>query len=144
MHSTWQWEPGLSPSDGPAPAGVPLDHELPVPGQPDDMARVVYDSRMDADLSSATRSSTVANLLVLRSADLGVELEFFGSTVVGQVVPASTAQVELIRHGRSRPWIVATDAVGGFVFEGRTGPFRIKARTGAGTTLQTEWLPIAN
>jgi hypothetical protein len=144
MHSTWQREPGLSTSGGPAAAETPPESEMPLPGQPDDMARVVYDSRVDADLSSATRSSTVAHMLVLRSADLGVELEFFGSTVVGQVVPASAAQVELVGRGRPKARIETTDAVGGFVFEGRTGPFRIRARTSAGKTLHTDWLPIAN
>jgi hypothetical protein len=143
MHSTSQGERGLSTSEGAAAAGAPPESKIPLPGRPDDMALVVYDSRVDADLSSATRSSTVAHMLVLRSAELGVELEFFGSTVVGQVVPASSAHVELVGRGRPRGRIAATDAVGGFVFEGRTGPCRIKARTSSGKTLQTEWLPIA-
>jgi hypothetical protein len=144
MHSTWRREPGPSRSDCAAAPGAPPERDLPLSGRPDDMALVVYDSRADADLSSATRSCTVAHMLVLRSAELGVELEFFGSTVVGQVVPPSSAQVELVGRGRPRARIAATDAVGGFVFEGRTGPFRIKARTNNGKTLQTEWLPIAN
>jgi len=108
-----------------------------------DLARTLYDSLLDPDLSSATRSSTVTHLLVLGAADLSVELECFGSTVVGQLVPPAPAQVELIGAGRSGDRTTETDAVGGFVFDQRSGPFRLRARTRSGRTLQTQWLPVA-
>jgi hypothetical protein len=109
----------------------------------EDMARTVYDSRLDPDLASATRSSTATHLLVLRSSELCIELECFGSTVVGQLVPPSSAQVELIGTGGPGSRTAETDPVGGFVFDQRTGPFRLRARTGTGRTLETQWLPMA-
>ena len=109
----------------------------------DDLARTVYDSRLDPDLASATRSSTATRLLVLRSPEIGVELECFGSTVVGQLVPPMPARVELIGSGPGAVRTTETDALGGFVLDRRTGPFRLRARTAGGTTLQTHWLPAA-
>lgn len=109
--------------------------------EPADLARTRYDSRQDPDLPSATRSSTVTHMLVLESADLCLELECFGSTVVGQVVPPAPTRVELICPGRAGGPALETDAAGAFVFDRRRGPFRLKARTRTGATLQTHWLP---
>lgn len=112
-------------------------------GARDDAARIVYDSRLDPDLASATRSSTGTRILVLRSGDLSVELECFGSTVVGQVVPPAAAVVELVGQGRPATQSTETDAAGGFLFGQRVGPFRLRARTRGGRTLRTDWLPVA-
>jgi hypothetical protein len=131
----------MRPTEQPDPTDLPSEEAGPRAGVADDMARTLYDSRLDPDLSSATRSSTVTQLLVLGAADLSVELECFGSTVVGQVVPPARARIELTGRGRSANRALETDAVGGFVFDQGRGPFRLRARTGNGRTLQTQWLP---
>jgi hypothetical protein len=114
------------------------------PPAADDRATVIYDSRLDEALVSATRSSSSALTLVLRSSGLGVELGCVGSTVVGQVTPPGPAEVELLSRDRRRQMHAITDAVGGFVFEMVSGPFRLHARTPDGGRLATDWMSTAS
>jgi len=110
----------------------------------ENLAVVVYDSRLDRDIVSATRSSAPALMLVMRTPDLAVELGCVGSSLVGQVIPPNPACVELLGSDRrGRVEAATTDGAGGFVFDVVKGLFRLRARTADGVALSTGWLSTA-
>ena len=105
-----------------------------------DLAQLVYDSQADhgAEVRGETREIT------FRAPGIEVEVMVTADqqrTLLGQIVPAQTADIEL-RHGGDRDRAQA-DTLGRFRFERvASGPVKLTVVTPTGTRVQTEGLVI--
>jgi len=110
----------------------------------EELARLVYDSALDAELAIGVRGGT-ARLLTFEAGPVTIELEASEERgrleIVGQLVPAAETDVE-VRHadgsvaGRS-------DELGRFRLAGiPAGPVSIRVRIPAAGWVATEWVTL--
>lgn len=108
---------------------------------------------LDAELAELVHDSTAPGVTAVRGATRevtfrapGVEIEVMvlserHRSLVGQVVPAQQATVELRNRDSTAP--TTTDALGRFRFERvPAGPIKLMVRTDSGAQVQTEGLVI--
>lgn len=107
-----------------------------------ELAELVFDS--DTAALSGVRGGDAARQITFQAPGLEIEVEVVSErvrTVLGQLVPAQQADVEL-RHG-DRTASATTDVLGRFTFEGiAPGPVKLTVVTASGTRVQTEGLTI--
>lgn len=111
-----------------------------------ELAQLTYDSTDSArrsDLAAATRSEPASiRALTFTSAAMTIELEVTEDSVLGQVVPAQPATIELQRQAGPEPAIVA-DEIGCFSIQPiPRGPFRLRCRAAAGIDVLTSWITL--
>ena len=109
----------------------------------DEPAALVYDSNLDTYLFAAVRAGAPAQRqLTFEAGGLALELEISGAGhLVGQVVPAQTALVELRHRGGTTP--VETDDLGYFQLGSLPeGPvsFRYLPKGSAARAVATGWI----
>jgi hypothetical protein len=113
-----------------------------------ELAQLTYDSDSDRDqgrdrdLVAAVRSEAASiRALTFTSAQLSIELEVAGSSLVGQVIPprAGTLEVHTTAGVTSSP----VDEIGYFaVTPIPASPFRLRCRTEDGTDVLTGWITL--
>ena len=67
-----------------------------------------------------------------------IEVELTGGRLVGQLLPAGPAEIE-IRTARETTGVTA-DALGRFTAEPGTGPFSLRCRLAPDHTVVTDWI----
>lgn len=108
-----------------------------------ELAELVYDS-VTEEAPLAVRAADVARQVTFRAPGLEIEVEVVSERtriVIGQLVPAQSASVEL-RHGETVRTADA-DALGRFSFDQvPPGAIKLTVATASGATVQTEGLTI--
>jgi hypothetical protein len=111
----------------------------------DELAALVYDSMIDDGLLASVRSGgRTARQLSFEARDLVLEMEMSGARyLVGQVVPAQAAVVELRHRGGTTP--VETDELGCFhipVVPDGPVSFRCWLASSAAHPVATSWITL--
>lgn len=107
-----------------------------------ELAELVYDSAADRE-PAGVRGGDQPRLLTFRTDRLSIEVELAGAgggpaELVGQLIPAQPAEVELQQAGQQLP--VSTDQLGRFtVTPPASGPLRLHCRPPAGRPVVTDW-----
>jgi len=108
----------------------------------DELASLSYDSLLDSGLAAAVRSSAAtARMVSFEASGRCVELELTTEALVGQLLPAGAASVDV----RTRDGVatVATDDLGRFELRPPpVGPVSLRIRTAGDATLVTEWILV--
>jgi hypothetical protein len=108
-----------------------------------ELAQLTYDSTQAPDPAAVTRTDAASiRALTFTSARLTIELEVRGGSLLGQLVPAQAATVEL--HTRAGPdAVIPSDEIGCFSIQPvPRGPFRLRCRAGAGIDVLTGWIKL--
>ena len=107
-----------------------------------ELARLTYDSSRDRDAVAMVRSEAASiRALTFTSAQLSIELEVTGGSLVGQIIPprAGTLEVHTTAGVASSP----VDEIGCFaVTPIPNSPFRLRCRTEDGTDVLTGWITL--
>ena len=107
-----------------------------------ELARLTYDSSRDRDAVAMVRSEAASiRALTFTSAQLSIELEVTGGSLVGQIIPprAGTLEVHTTAGVASSP----VDEIGCFaVTPIPSSPFRLRCRTEDGTDVLTGWITL--
>jgi hypothetical protein len=108
-----------------------------------ELARLTYDSTLDAELALAIRSEAASiRALTFTSAHLSIELEVAGDSVLGQIIPAQTATIRVQPRTDPETEVVA-DEIGCFSIRPiPAGPFRLHCRAAAGLDVVTGWITM--
>ncbi|MBW3603311.1 MAG: hypothetical protein KY460_00125 [Actinobacteria bacterium] len=108
-----------------------------------ELAELVYDSAVAAT-PAGVRGDEDARQMTFRAPGLEIEVEVVSERtriVIGQLVPAQTASIELRQGGRTLR--AEADALGRFSFDGiAPGAIKLTVVTESGTLVQTEGLTI--
>jgi len=105
-----------------------------------ELAALIYDSRIDNRLLAGTRAAeSSARILVFRTGESTVEVEFRDGRALGQVDPPSAGLVSFESPQR-RLGRAEIDSFGCFVLEGEfAGMIRVILHSGDDAKLVTEW-----
>lgn len=107
-----------------------------------ELAELVYDSAIEA--APAVRAADAARQVTFRAPGLEIEVEVVSERtriVVGQLVPAQAAAIELRQDAATRT--TEADALGRFSFDAVSpGAIKLTVVTASGATVQTEGLTI--
>jgi hypothetical protein len=113
-----------------------------------ELAELTFDSLLDQDQGTLVRGTAERRIVSFRTSALTIDIEVSstgtGRSVMGQIVPAQPARVD-IRH---RAGEVTTDAddLGRFRSEGlQAGPMSLRLHpraSGAGPAVVTDWVSI--
>jgi hypothetical protein len=109
-----------------------------------ELAQLTYDSSRGTDVAAPTRSETASiRALTFTSPRLTIELEVTADSVLGQIVPAQPATVEVHTRAGGQAAISA-DEIGCFsVHPIPQAPFRLRCRAaGSGIDVMTGWITI--
>lgn len=110
-----------------------------------DLAELVFDSLTTPDAAALVRGAAAARMLTFRAGDLAIELELSatgaGRRLIGQLVPAGPAQVEIRQpHGVLE---VAVDDLGRFTVDQlAAGPVSLRCRNATSRLVVTDWISI--
>jgi hypothetical protein len=108
-----------------------------------ELAELVYDSATEP-APVAVRTAEAARQVTFRAPGLEIEVEVVSERariVIGQLIPAQTATVELRRDDETRE--TTADTLGRFTFTGVTpGAIMLTVVTSSGVVVQTEGLTI--
>ena len=108
-----------------------------------ELAQLTYDSTSGLESAAlATRSDTAAiRELTFTSPHLTIELEVTEDSLLGQVIPAQAATIE-IQSPAGGAAVLSSDEVGFFSVEPiPAGPFRLRCRA-AGIDVITAWVEL--
>lgn len=107
-----------------------------------ELAELVYDSQ--AQEENLVRSGDATREVTFRAPGIEVEVMVVSEqqrSLVGQVVPAQEADVELLHRGGRET--TRTDALGRFAFDRvAAGPVKLVVATTSGTRVQTEGMVV--
>ena len=108
-----------------------------------ELAQLTYDSMRSSELVAATRSEAASiRALTFTSARLTIELEVTEDSVLGQIVPAQLAMVEVQVQDGPRS-MISTDEIGCFsVSPVPSGPFRLRCQAAASADIVTGWIAL--
>ena len=108
-----------------------------------ELAQLTYDSNEDRLQATVMRSETASiRALTFTSANMSVELEVTGNSLLGQLLQAREGELEI--HTRAGE-ISTTDVdeIGCFSFDPiPESPFRLRCHTADGTHVLTGWITI--
>ena len=108
-----------------------------------ELAQLTYDSVRGPEVAARTRAESASiRALTFTSARLVIELEVTEDTLVGQVVPAQAATIEV--QARDEPERqLDTDEIGCFTIQPiPRGPFRLHCRAAGGINVLTGWITL--
>jgi hypothetical protein len=108
-----------------------------------ELAQLTYDSTRSSDLVAATRSEAASiRALTFTSARLAIELEVTEDSVLGQIVPAQLATIEVQAQDGPRS-VIATDEIGCFsISPVPAGPFQLRCQAAASADILTGWITL--
>jgi hypothetical protein len=108
-----------------------------------ELAQLTYDSTDSLESAMRTRTEGASiRALTFTSARLAIELEVTEDSVLGQVVPAQAATIEVqLRSGPGTD--LASDEIGCFSIHPIPGePFRLHCRVTGGVDVLTGWITL--
>jgi hypothetical protein len=107
-----------------------------------ELAQLTYDS-IAAEPAGHTRAESASiRALTFTSARITIELEVTQDALVGQVVPAQAATIEVQAHEQADTQI-ASDEIGCFAVQPIPhGPFRLRCRAAGGIDVLTGWITL--
>jgi hypothetical protein len=107
-----------------------------------ELAQLTYDS-IAAEPAGHTRAESASiRALTFTSARITIELEVTQDALVGQVVPAQAATIEVQAHEQTDTQI-ASDEIGCFAVQPIPhGPFRLRCRAAGGIDVLTGWITL--
>jgi hypothetical protein len=108
-----------------------------------ELALLTYDSTQGVGAAAATRAESASiRALTFSSPRLTIELEVTEDSLLGQVVPAQAAMIEVeTREGAETP--VPSDEIGCFsVHPIPAGSFRLHCRTADSADVLTGWITL--
>jgi hypothetical protein len=108
-----------------------------------ELARLIYDSRQDADLSATLRSEAASiRALTFASARFSIEVEVTDDALLGQLIPPQPGTVEIqTLAGEATDGEI--DEVGCFSIEPKPeDQFRLRFRTDGQPDVLTGWLTL--
>jgi hypothetical protein len=107
-----------------------------------ELAQLTYDS-IAAEPAGHTRAESASiRALTFTSARITIELEVTQDALVGQVVPAQAATIEVQAHEQTDAQI-ASDEIGCFAVQPIPhGPFRLRCRAAGGIDVLTGWITL--
>ena len=108
-----------------------------------ELAQLTYDSTRSSELAAATRSEAAfIRALTFTSARLTIELEVAEDSVLGQIVPAQLATIEVqSQDGPSS--VISTDEIGCFSINPiPADPFRLRCQVAASGDILTGWITL--
>ncbi len=107
-----------------------------------ELAQLTYDS-IAAEPAGHTRAESASiRALTFTSARITIELEVTEDALVGQVVPAQAATIEVQAHEQTDTQI-ASDEIGCFAVQPIPhGPFRLRCRAAGGIDVLTGWITL--
>jgi hypothetical protein len=108
-----------------------------------ELAQLTYDSSRGADLAGRTRAEPASiRALSFTSAHLSIEVEVTEDALLGQVIPAQAATLE-VQTGTGTPTPVSSDEIGCFSIQPPPrGTFRLRCRTASGIDVLTGWITL--
>jgi hypothetical protein len=107
-----------------------------------ELARLTYDSVAPAEPAMTRAEPATIRALTFTSSLLRIELEVTDDTLLGQVVPAQRADVE-VQDAAGGVRQVAADEIGCFWIQPiPPGRFRLHCRTASGTDISTGWVSL--
>jgi hypothetical protein len=108
-----------------------------------ELAQLTYDSTHSRDLSALTRAeSAPIRALTFTSTRARIELEVVESSLLGQILPAQPATIEVQARDDAEQ-ALAADETGCFsVHPIPRGPFRLRCRLTAGSDILTGWVTL--
>jgi hypothetical protein len=108
-----------------------------------ELARLTYDSTRGSSLAAATRSEAASiRALTFTSPRLTIELEVTADAVLGQVVPAQGATIEVQTNAGTEA-VIGTDEIGCFSIDPIPGgPFRLRCQAPAMIDVLTSWITL--
>jgi hypothetical protein len=110
-----------------------------------ELAQLTYDSTRGSGLAAATRSEAASiRALTFTSARLTIELEVTEDSVLGQIVPAQPATIEVQAQAQDGPGsVISTDEIGCFsIHPIPAGPFRLRCQAVASADVLTGWITL--
>lgn len=107
-----------------------------------ELAQLTYDS-IAAEPAGHTRAESASiRALTFTSARITIEVEVTEDALVGQVVPAQAATIEVQAHEQTDTQI-ASDEIGCFAVQPIPhGPFRLRCRAAGGIDVLTGWITL--
>jgi hypothetical protein len=108
-----------------------------------ELAQLTYDSTHGSELVAATRSETASiRALTFTSSRLSIELEVTEDSVLGQIVPAQLASIE-VQAQDGPASVIPTDEIGCFsIIPIPAAPFRLRCQVAAGADILTGWITL--
>ena len=108
-----------------------------------ELAQLTYDSTRASQLEARTRSESASiRALTFTSAQISIELEVTENSLLGQVVPAQAATIDVEAHD-SADTQVDSDEIGCFAIHPiPSGPFRLHCRAAGGVDVLTGWITL--
>jgi hypothetical protein len=108
-----------------------------------ELAQLTYDSTHAPQLEAATRAESASiRALTFTSARITLELEVTENSLLGQVVPAQAATIDVEAHD-SPDTQIASDEIGCFAIQPiPSGPFRLHCRAAGGVNVITGWITL--
>ena len=108
-----------------------------------ELAQLTYDSIRGPDPVARTRAESASiRALTFTSARLTIELEVTDDALLGQVVPAQTATIE-VQDGAGGQTEMDSDEIGCFTIRPAPhGPFRLRCRTTGSVDVLTGWITL--
>jgi hypothetical protein len=108
-----------------------------------ELAQLTYDSSLDPGRELSLRAEAASiRALTFTSAHLTIELEVTQDSLLGQIIPAQPASIE-IQPREGTETALATDEIGCFSIQPMPpGPFRMRCRTEDGVDALTGWITL--
>jgi hypothetical protein len=108
-----------------------------------ELAQLTYDSARELDRAASTRSETASiRALTYSSAHLIIELEVTQGSLIGQIIPAQAATIEVQTRAGAETSL-PVDEIGCFsVHPIPSVPFRLHFRTAAGIDVLAGWITL--
>ena len=108
-----------------------------------ELAQLTYDSTYAPQVAAHTRSESASiRALTFTSARIAIELEVTENSLLGQVVPAQAATIDIEAHD-SADTQIASDEIGCFAIHPiPQGPFRLHCRAAGGVDVLTGWITL--
>jgi hypothetical protein len=107
-----------------------------------ELAQLTYDSTRATDLVAVRSDDASVRALTFTSPRLTIELEVIDDTLLGQVVPAQAATIEVQVQGTAAA-CVSSDEIGCFsVHPLPSGSFRLRCQAVGGIDVLTGWITL--
>jgi hypothetical protein len=110
-----------------------------------ELAQLTYDSRQEAAAASLRSEPASIRALSFASANLSIEIEITGDTMLGQLIPARPGTVE-IQVPDADTVTISVDEAGCFTVDPKPhSPFRLRCHTGhtgTQTDVLTGWVTL--
>ena len=97
---------------------------------------MTFDSLVEG--AGAVRGDDGPRVLTFTGDAVTIEVELAGGRLVGQLLPAGPAEIEVRSAGRTTS--VSADPLGRFTAEPGRGPFSLRCRLAPDHTVVTDWI----